>query len=121
MLTASYPRIGSKVNYVRQGENGQMVEGNGTVLAVVLDPAKRLMVHLETDELVDGQKSRRNVHANCLFPSDDFKASFKGSLDAIRSMGDEGNGKAQEIVTEYNKRVDAAYDVILGVAVKFDE
>lgn len=122
MKTASYPQIGSKVSFVRQGADGQPVEGTGLIIAVVLDPAKRLMVHLETEELNEhGGKVRHNVHLNCLEPSDEFKASFKASLDAIAAIGEEGNGKSREIVAEYNQRVDAAYSEVLGAAVVFDE
>lgn len=121
MQTASYPKIGSKVSFIRQGENGQAVEGTGTIQAVVLDPSKRLMVHLESDAVgAEGQKLRHNVHVNCLEPSDDFKAEFESSLKAIAAIGEEGNGKAKEIVAEYNQRVDAAYNAVLGEAVLFD-
>lgn len=122
MDTASYPRIGSKVSYVRQNERSQMVEGTGIVQAIVLDPSKRLMVHLETDELdpETQQKTRKNVHVACLFPSDEFKAQFKATTEAVIALGDEGNTKSRDIVAEYNQRVDAAFSLVLGEAVAFD-
>lgn len=123
MKTASYPRIGSVVSYIRQGSNGQPVEGSGVVQGIILDPNKRLMVHLGTDETdpETGNKLRQNVHVSCLFPSDDFKASFKATLEAAQKLGEEGNGEVKKVVAEYNQRVSEAQAPVLGDAVVFDE
>lgn len=121
MKTATYPEIGVRFNFVRQGVGSGMVEGSGIVQGIILDPSKRLMVHLETDEVNEqGQKIRRNVHVTCLDPSDDFKAKFKAALEAVEAIGEEGNGKVKEIVAEYNQRVDEANAPVLGDPVVFE-
>lgn len=122
MKTASYPAIGQRVTFVRQGQNGEVVEGSGLIEGIILDPSKRLMVHLETTEKNgDGASIRRNVHVTCLNPSDDFKAQFKAAQELVQSLGDEGNGKVKEIVAGYNQRVDEAQEPVLGGVVLFDE
>lgn len=122
MKTATYPQLGSRVNFVRQGIGSEVIEGSGIIHGVVLDPSKRLMVHLETDEVNEqGQKVRRNVHVTCLEPSEDFKAAFKASLETVEALGNEGNGKVKETVAEYNKLVDEAQEAVLGGVLVFDE
>lgn len=122
MKTATYPQLGTRVNFVRQGVGDGMVEGSGIIHAIVLDPNKRLMVQMETDEVNEqGQKVRRNVHVTCLNPSDDFKAAFKSSLETVEALGNEGNGKVKETVAEYNKLVETAQEPVLGAVVSFED
>ncbi len=120
MDTAQYPRIGSKVSFIRQTNTG-VEEGEGAIYAIVLDPVKRLMAHIETNQThaENGKPVRHNVHLSCLNPTEEFKAQFKAMLDAVKSIGEEGNAKAGEIIAEYNKRVDTA-QVALGDVVLFD-
>lgn len=122
MKTDTYPALGSRVSFVRQGVGTGIIEGEGIVMGIVLDISKRVMVSVETDEVHEsGQKTRRNVHVSSLFPSDEYKAAFKASLDAVEALSQEGNGKAGEIVAEYNRRVDEAQQPVLGVPVEFDK
>lgn len=121
MKTATYPALGSRVSFVCQGTNNELIEGSGRVLGIVLDPHKRPMVALETDEVVEGTKVRRNVHVTNLDPSDETKATFKATLEAVAALGSEGNGKAAQIVAEYNQRIDELHAPVLGTPVEFDE
>lgn len=123
MLTTSYPSIGQKVSYVRQGADGQPVDGQGHIHSIVLDPMKRLMAHVESETETDaqsGQKLKMNIHLPCLNPSDEFKAAFKAMLEGVKATGDEGNGKVVEIVAEYNQRVDGLQKAVLGDFVIFE-
>lgn len=121
MKTTLYPTIGQRVTFVRQGTNGDVVTGSGLIEGIILDPAKRLMVHLETNEKnEEGASIRRNVHVTCLNPSDDFVKAFAEAQKHVQSLGDEGNGKVKEIVASYNSLVDEAQKQVLGAVVEFE-
>lgn len=113
MKTATYPEIGQSVTYVRQnldrGAENQMLEGEGVVKAIHLDAAKRLCAHVQAE----GQPGV-NVDIRLLNPSDEVKAKFLTVVNKVRDLENEGNGKVQEIVAEYNAKVDAEFNSVLG-------
>lgn len=121
MRTNTYPSLGQRVNFIRQGVGTEAVEGSGIIQGIFLDPSRRVMVNLETDEVNEvGKKVRRSVHVTCLSSSEEFKAAFKASLETVEKLAEEGNSKSREIVAEYNQRVDEAQRGILGAEVVFD-
>lgn len=120
MFTEVYPKIGSKVDFVRQNLQSQDVErGSGMILAVCLDATKRLVVHVAPDhpEGTD-QPQNFNVDISCLNPTDEFIKKFSDKLEEIKSVSSEGNGKVEAIVSEYNNRVTEIYTELLGQPVE---
>lgn len=113
-----YPEIGKKAQYTRQkrnGDNVEIVEGIGTILAICLDPGKRLMAHMR-----DGADVF-NVDLNCLNADEDFKAKFRAVTAEVEALRVEGNAAAQAVIDDYNARVEKAYDAILGVPLALEE
>ena len=120
MILAEYPKIGSTVNFVCHGEDDEPVLGSGIVLAIVLDPSKRIMATLETDEDVEhSRKRRRNVYLSCLEPTESFIRDFKQVAQSVRELSDNGNKQSAEIVERFNKMIDEAQSVVLGASVVF--
>lgn len=123
MKTATYPQIGAQVQYVRQNAAGETVRGTAMVLAVCLDHGRRLMAHVVGDVVQpDGSVAEQkfNVDISCLNPSDDFVKRFSETTMAVRELSAEGNRLAQEIVAQYNEKVEELYSGLLGVPVEIE-
>ncbi len=122
MLQSLYPSIGSTVKYVRQNQLGAAETGSGIVLGITLDANNRPMAHIEIPiKLPTGQNEKINVDIACLNPMDGFVEQFAVAMKEIQKLSEEGNGKVQEIVSEYNKRVEDLFTIVLGVPVVLDE
>lgn len=121
MQLASYPKIGTRAKYIRVNpQTKEFEEGSSLILAICLDPQKRIMAHMQGIPLPDGNTGNFNVDLNCLEPSDDFKAKFKAVKDRVEATSQEGNGKIAALVAEYNQAVENAYTSVLGEPVEFD-
>lgn len=118
MKTATYPAIGQKVEYVRQGADGEIETGKARILALTLDPDKRLVAHLDKEAMEGSEKF--NVDVGCLNPSNGFIERFTAATKMVLELSGEGNGKVQEIVAEYNEKVNQAYTGVLGKPLIFE-
>lgn len=120
MLTASYPRLGSKVSYIRQlAQTGELQEGVAVILAIHLDQSKRLAAHLEgTKE--DGSKELFNVDLNLLDPSAETKAALQVMADQVKALSEEGNGKAAAVISEFNAKIEMVVSQVMGEPVMFE-
>ncbi len=115
MLEKLYPAIGTTVKYVRQNASGSAETGSGVILGMALDVNRRLTVHIELPLVrEDGSKERVNIDRLGLNPSLEFVSLYAATIKEIKAVSDEGNGKAKEVVADYNKRVDDLYAKILG-------
>lgn len=122
MKTATYPELGSKVRYCRQNLADKSVEvGSGRVLGLGMDINKRLNAFIEPEYPEGTDKpSKFNVPLASLEPSDEYIERFKKAVEEIDALAVEGNGKAQAIVSEWNDKVSAVYETILGAPVEFE-
>lgn len=118
MITATYPRIGQTVNYVRQANGGGIETGSGRVLAICLGEDKRLMLHLDNEAPEGSQKF--NVDLNCVNPTPDFIDRFTVACDTVAKISKRGNDIVAETVKEFNLQVEAEYVGILGEKLCFD-
>jgi tripartite-type tricarboxylate transporter receptor subunit TctC len=128
MKMSSYPTIGQKVRYVRQDPTtGKSVTGEGQIRSIAVDPDKKLVAFLEGDverpnekgELVT-TKEKFLVYVSCLNPSEEFIDKFTAGMNKVLEIAQEGNGKSQEIVAEYNQKVDQVKNEFLGQSVVFE-
>ncbi len=123
MKTTSYPALGQSVSFIRQNLNDKenpISQGVGTIVALSLDVHKRQVVTILTTKAT-GEPDKVNVDINALNPSEEFVAKFKSTLEAVAAFQSEGNGKAQEIVAEYNQRIQEAYSAVLGAPIEIDQ
>lgn len=119
MKTETYPKIGQRVDYVRQTSDGGVQTGTARILALTIDPNKRLMAHLDTEKAEGSEKF--NVHVTCLNPSAEFIDQFTKVMNDVTALSTEGNGKVSEVVAEYNQRVDVLQAEVLGEAISFED
>lgn len=116
-----YPQLGQLVSFVQADQNtGALVEGNGRILAIAMDGAKRPIAHLEHVPNVEG-KPNFNIDLNALNPSEEFKAKLKTCVESVLKISAEGNAKIGTVVGEYNKQVEAQYTGVLGEPVVFEQ
>ena len=115
MNTAEYPQIGTSVSYLRADDDGQVHQGNGIVQAVFLDPNKRIQAQVR-----DGEEAW-NVDLFCINPNDDTRKAYAKLIKEVQGLTDEGNKLVQKTVSEYNDKVKAAYDAVIGEPVSFPE
>lgn len=122
-----YPCLGTVVNYVRQNNAGEIEQGSGRILAVCLDASKRTMVHLDTEtSITDLQGNvipnpKFNVDILCLNPTPEFVKKFTEATQAVQAISGKGNKLVQEVVEDYNGRVELLYDGILGAPIEFEQ
>lgn len=123
LRTTAYPEIGQSVTFLKENINERAVEeGSGVILSICLDANKRLMAHVLVDntEKPDGNSEKINVDVQLLNPTPEKKQAFQSAVEDVKSIVDEGNGKIQELVEEYNRRTQERYDEVLGRAVKIE-
>ena len=105
----NYPALNSTVKYIRQDyTTKEMVNGEGTVTALFLDPQNRILVAVK-----DGE-NKYNVDLAAINPNAEFGDKYKNMLDEVKKVSKEGNGKSQAIVDDYNAMVEALYSEVLG-------
>lgn len=128
MISATYPKIGSRARFIRLSPRDQMPEqGEGLIIAHVLDPSKRLMCVLHAalpnpDKNVEGNIVQNvNIDVRAIDPSPEYIKLFIEGAEKVKLLTDEGNGKAIEIVSKYNKMVEEVYDAFLGKPQVLDE
>lgn len=115
-----YPRLGSKVSFVRGNPHTNEIEhGTGLVMAICLDTALRPMAHIEALKS-DGEKDRFNVDLLCVNPSDEQVEKYTATVNAVKALQSEGNDKVASMVAEYNGRVSDAYTGVVGDPVVLD-
>lgn len=122
MKTATYPALGSKVHYIKQNpQTGAVETGYAIVEAICLDHTKRPMAHLSKPSVgTDAPHDRFNVDLGSLDRDAEYAAKFAQIAEQVQDLGKEGNAKAAEVITEYNLKVDAVRDELLGQKVEFD-
>lgn len=118
----TYPELGTKVSYVRQNPQGEILTGNATVMAICMDGEKRLTAHLKDTSPQEGEepKPRFNVPLTCLNPSPDFIEKFAHEMKKVEALVKEATDKNQEIVKKYNAEIAELYTGILGEPLVFD-
>lgn len=79
-----------------------------------MDGNRRVMAHLKDPNI----ETAFNVDLSCLNPSEQFVDQFTALTATVKSVGDEGNAKAQEVIKDYNKRIDELYSSVLGKPVE---
>ena len=124
MRKQEYPAIGSKVSFIRQDHNLNVVAGTGMILAICMDAEKRLCAHIQPDNMIPDADAERpakiNVDLACLNPSPEFVELFNKRSEEVKALTAEGNGKARDIVAEYNQRIDAIKNDLLGSAIELE-
>jgi hypothetical protein len=101
--------LGSSVSYIRKGADGEAVEGFGLVMAVCLDHSKRRVVQIKEGENVF------NVDYFAVNPTEPFKDDFRGLCKFIKEETENGNKLIQSTVAEFNKKIENAYNALLGL------
>lgn len=129
MKTATYPQIGTRAKFVRLNPTTMLPErGEGLIVGFGLNEKQQVMTFIvaslaSPDPAMNGAivEQRVNIDLACLDPSDEYVAKFGEITAQIKATGDEGNGKVTNIVQEYNQRVDALYQSILGAPIEFEK
>lgn len=116
-FSAPYPPLGTKVTYVRQDPQGQVLQGEAVVLAICLDQEKRVMAHIKHN--AEGEGFAFNVDLNCLNPSEEFVEKFKDVTNRVRLLQGAANEEIQAKVADGNRRIADEYSTILGHPVNF--
>lgn len=124
MKTSTYPTIGQKLSFIRQNLNNKenpIHQGVGIVCALSMDTHKRLVATMLTmKDNGSGESEKVNVDLQCLNPSEEFVANFAATTQAVQNLQSEGNGKAAEVVAEYNQLIQSAYSGVLGEPVEVE-
>jgi len=108
METQKYPQIGKLVTYLRADEEGNIIEGSGSVEAILLDPRGRLMVRVKDGE--DGF----NIDIIAINYDKSSKDTYKELINGVVEITKEGNELVKKTVESYNAKVEDFYSRILG-------
>lgn len=100
--------IGDTVTYIRHHADGSFTEGEGKVKGMGLDGANHSVA------LVQEGENAFNTPLPCLNATEEFKAQYKTMVTEVLALSQEGNEKSREIVQEYNKKIIALENSVLG-------
>ena len=103
--------IGTTVTYIRHNQDG-VSQGEAVLKGVGLDPDGRVIVLLKEGE------NAFNTFASCLNPTEEFCAAFTAHVEEIEALAKEGNEKNKSIVDDYNARIKALRDEVVGEALE---
>lgn len=100
-------QLGDKVTYIRQGKDG-VLEGAAILKGMGMDGEGRTIALLK-----EGEDSF-NTFLQCLNRDKAFHKEFKSRVAEIDRLSKEGNAAAKAVVDDYNARVGAVYDALIG-------
>ena len=115
--------IGSTVSYLKaDAKTAEIEKGNGTLIAIFLNPDKRMMAQVDTGELdPSGSHVVINVDYGTLNCNDKYERAYKKLIPAVKAVSEEGNALVAVTVDEYNDKVQALYTATLGAPLVFGE
>lgn len=116
----TYPELGTKVSYVRQNHQGEILTGQATVMAICVDGEKRLTAHLKDTSPQEEPKPGFNVPLTCLNPTKEFIEKFTEEMGKVEALVKEASDMNQEIVKKYNAEIAVLYTGILGEPLVFE-
>ena len=108
--------VGKQIAYIReiQGKE-QTKEGGGRVKSLHLNADGRFMCHIQDDELdKEGKIQIFTIAVGCVDPSEEFKDKFRALVDEIDVLAAEATAKNQELMDDYNGRINKLKDELLG-------
>lgn len=108
MTTQEYFKIGSEVKYLRHDTELKVFQERGIVRAIFIDPNDRLMAQVKNGD------NAYNVHYSTLNYEQSMVKPYKDLLQDIRGTSDEGDLLVQEIVDQYNLKVQIFTTALLG-------
>ena len=111
--------IGTKVNFIRRTKEDAVVNGRGIIKAIFLDPNnhKSAQVIYKNEE---GKEETQNILWQAINPTLEFEKAFTELVAQVSEIAKEGNAKVQEVVAEYNKKVEDAETALLGQPIKLE-
>lgn len=101
-------KLGDNVTYIRHNEKG-ILQGSALLKGIGLNGEGRQIVLLK-----DEAGESFNAFLTCVNPTDDFCEKFRELIGKTDALGKEGNFKARELVEEYNSKIKALDDELLG-------
>lgn len=101
-------KLGTKVKYIRQKNDGTIEEGEGIIHALSFDKMRRRTAFLD----IGGEGI--NVDFAALNPTDEFKAQFREYTAEVKRLTDEGNAAVAKLVAKHNKRIDKLHNKVIG-------
>lgn len=108
-----YPALGEKINYMRaDAKTGALAFGVGIVRAIFLSEDQRPQV-----QVLDGENAW-NIDLVAVNPTEETKKRYAALVSEVQKISAEGNELVKVTVSEYNEKVRAAYDRVLGAPVK---
>lgn len=122
-MPKNYPKIGETIKFVRHDvERDEIVQGEGVVQAIVLDPDKRVVVHVRAEQgEVDGDEAQTldgfvyyTIEFACINPNEKMVEAFTKMVRDVKLMSEQANEKIQAIVEEDNAKIDAIRSKVLG-------
>lgn len=107
--------LGQSVSYVRQSrtETGKIVTGAGIVRAMLVDHMGRRVV-----QIFDSSQELKHQVFNCdilaVNPSETFTAKYEELIAFVAAKSAEGNKAAEELIKQFNREIETAYNALLG-------
>ncbi len=120
-------QIGQSVSFIREklhiveeeggakSQGHMIVESEGIVVAIHLDPTRRKMVRI-----VEETGDSFNVEYAAINPSEEFKVSFRKLSEDIKGLTSEGNELVKAVSEEYNAKIEAVRDEVLGKPIEIN-
>lgn len=113
MNTQEYFKIGSEVKYLRHDTDLEVFEEVGIVRAIFIGVDDRLMAQMKSGD------DAHNVHYITLGYEQSLIKEYKDLLQDIRSTSDDGDLLVEDIVDEYNGRVQDMTTALMGEPLEF--
>lgn len=101
-------QLGDIANYVRVSENDEILNGEGLVVAILIDHTGRKVVRIH-----DADK-KYNIDHVAINSDDDTKQKYVEGIRAIRKYSAESNKQVQELVNKLNAEVEQMTTEVLG-------
>ena len=109
-----YPRLGSKIEYIRPTVEGEIISGVGMVKTIYLSDDKRPMVQVK-----DGENAW-NIDLFCINPTDEETEQYGAMIAEVRRVSEEGNKKISILAAEYGEMVSNRYVDLFGEAIDLE-
>lgn len=105
--------LGQSVSYLRPDPSGAILSGTAIVHGLFIDHQGRKVVRL-FDASQEAGKQSFNTDLLAVNYTPEFEAAYADLIKFVAEHGKEGNEASARVVSEYNARITAKYDSVVG-------
>lgn len=112
-MKAAY-NLGQKVKFIRVTPEGETIDGEGTITAILLSPHNRINYRIKTGENVF------NIDDVAINPTKAGRVSYVQHIKNLRSAADKFNGMADQAIKDGHAEVERLNIEFLGPQVEIE-